>query len=129
MLSEINLRLGGTTHPFWMARLATGGRYDAESGELLVDGHPRCYVATDNLKAPGLTGWSPGEAVEAVAAAGLAYDADSARGITLHLLGALAGHGKMGATCIAEDLAGAEAQFQALTDLLAGVQASGPSPS
>ena len=23
-LSEINLRLGGTTHPFWMARLATG---------------------------------------------------------------------------------------------------------
>ncbi|MDP9069934.1 MAG: ATP-grasp domain-containing protein, partial [Actinomycetota bacterium] len=28
-LSEINLRMGGTTHPFWMARLASGGVYRA----------------------------------------------------------------------------------------------------
>ncbi len=121
VLSEINLRLGGTTHPFWMARLATGGRYHPATGELLVDGRPRCYVATDNLRAPGLIGWSPGQAVEAVAAAGLAYDAATATGVTLHLLGALPRHGKLGATCIAEDLAGAAARSQALGDLLAGV--------
>jgi hypothetical protein len=121
VLSEINLRLGGTTHPFWMARLATGGRYHPGTGELLVDGRPRCYVATDNLRAPGLVGWSPAQAVEAVTAAGLAYDAASATGVTLHLLGALASHGKLGATCIAEDLAGAAARSEALSALLAGV--------
>jgi hypothetical protein len=47
-LSEINLRLGGTTHPFWMARLATGSAYDLATGELRrPDGSPRCYVAND----------------------------------------------------------------------------------
>lgn len=121
VLSEINLRLGGTTHPFWMARLATGGRYDPASGQLMVGSRPRCYVATDNLRASGLAGWSPAEAIEAVAAAGLAFDASTGTGTTLHLLGALARHGKMGATCIAEDLVGAEAQFEAVATLLAGV--------
>ncbi len=121
-LSEINLRLGGTTHPFWMARLVTGGRYEPGTGELLVDGQPRCYVATDNLKSPGLAGWSPAGAIAAVADAGLAYDATSSTGVTLHLLGALARHGKLGATCIGEDQAGAEARFQALAGLLAAVR-------
>ncbi len=128
-LSEINLRLGGTTHPFWMARLATGGRYDATNGQLLVDGRPRCYVATDNLSAPGLVGWSPARAIAAVAGAGLAYDPSRATGTTLHLLGALAEHGKMGATCIAEDPEGAQAQFEALAALLAGVGRDSPARS
>ena len=34
-LSEINLRMGGTTHPFWMARLVTGGVYDPSTRQLI----------------------------------------------------------------------------------------------
>ena len=50
-LSEINLRMGGTTHPYWMARLATGGPTTRSPGELrLPAGGRRCYLATDNLK-------------------------------------------------------------------------------
>ena len=55
-LSEINLRLGGTTHPFWMARLVTGGAYDPSSGDLIADGRPKYYVASDNVKSPALVG-------------------------------------------------------------------------
>src|SRR5205807_2146079 len=49
-LSEINLRMGGTTHPFWKARLVTNGVYDPSSGELVAGGRPNCYVASDNVK-------------------------------------------------------------------------------
>jgi hypothetical protein len=101
-LSEINLRMGGTTHPYWMARLATGGRYDPESGELrLPGGGTRCYVATDNLKSDRLVGCHPAEVIALVDEAGLAFDPATAAGVTLHLLGALPGFGKMGVTCIA----------------------------
>jgi hypothetical protein len=99
-LSEINLRLGGTTHPFWMARLVTGGSYAEGPGELLVDGAARCYVATDNLKSAALVGRRPQEVIARVDALGLAFDLDTGTGVTLHLLGAVPRYGKMGAVCI-----------------------------
>ncbi len=101
-LSEINLRVGGTTHPYWMARLASGATYDEATGELTVPGGgTRCYVATDNLKSERLVGCRPAEIIERVDRSGLAYDPSTATGATLHLLGALPGAGKMGVTCIA----------------------------
>ena len=100
-LSEINLRMGGTTHTFWMARLATGGVYDPVDGELRVGDQPKCYVATDNLKSPALVGRTPAEVIEMVAKADLWFDPETATGTCLHLLGALPA-GKMGVTCIAD---------------------------
>ena len=107
-LSEINLRMGGTTHPYWMTRLATGGAYDVASGELLAGGTPKRYVATDNLKSERLVGRTPAEVIEAVDRAGIAYDPATATGVCLHLLGAVPRFGKMGATCIGDTLEDAE---------------------
>lgn len=98
-LSEINLRMGGTTHPYWMARLAGGAAYDPTTDELA--GPTLCYTATDNLKLPRLVGWSPADVIRLIDDAGLAFDPTTGTGITLHLLGAVPGHGKLGATCIA----------------------------
>ena len=111
-LSEINLRMGGTTHPFWMARLATGGTYDTLSGELVADGRAKSYVATDNLKSAHLVGTTPAQVIDTVARAGLAYDPRSRTGATMHLLGALPGYGKMGVTCIANSLEQAEELYR-----------------
>ncbi len=120
-LSEINLRMGGTTHPFWMARLATGGAYDQESGELrLPGGDARCYVATDNLKFSGLVGCRPGEVIERIDRAGLAFDPSTAAGVTLHLLGALPGAGKMGMTCIAATPDDADELYRQVLQTLGG---------
>jgi len=99
-LSEINLRMGGTTHPFGMARMVTGGTYDPDSDQLLCEDGPRCYVATDNLKSENLMGRSPTWAIETLDKAGLAYNPSSRTGATLHLLGALSKYGKGGVTCI-----------------------------
>jgi hypothetical protein len=100
-LSEINLRVGGTTHPFGMARFVMDAHYDAATGELLADGIPKYYVATDNLKSSAYVGLKPEDLVEALAKSGLGYDEVAKAGVTLHLMGALEEHGKFGATCIA----------------------------
>ena len=118
-LSEINLRLGGTTHPFWMARLATDSEYDLKTGELRrPDGGARFYVATDNLKSDRLVGRSPGDALSLIDGSGLGYDAASATGVTLHLLGAVPVAGKFGATCIADTAEAADDLYRRLLDLL-----------
>ena len=118
-LSEINLRLGGTTHPFWMARLATGARYDQASGELRrPDGGARSYVATDNLKSTLLRGRRPGDAVSLIDRSGLGYNPDTGSGVALHLLGAVPLAGKFGATCIAPSPAAADDLYRALLDLV-----------
>ncbi len=118
-LSEINLRLGGTTHPFWMARLATGSRYDLFTGDLRrPDGEARYYVATDNLKSGRLKGRSPADVISQLDRSGLGYDTASGTGIALHLLGALPSTGKLGATCIAATPEAADDLYRALLDLV-----------
>jgi hypothetical protein len=117
-MSEINLRVGGTTHPFAMARLATRGTYDLARDELVVDGRPKCYVATDNLKSERYVGLKPARVIEGCAAAGIAFDSGPATGVTLHLLGALPRFGKMGATCIANTPAEADALYDGLVATL-----------
>ncbi|MCA1708949.1 MAG: carboxylate-amine ligase, partial [Actinobacteria bacterium] len=62
-LSEINLRLGGTSHPFYMARFATRGRYDQATGELMTTHGPVCYMATDNLRSDRYRALSPGRVI------------------------------------------------------------------
>lgn len=119
-LSEINLRMGGTTHPFWMARLVTGGEYDPSTGELMVEGEPRRYVATDNIKETSLIGCTPADVIAVVDKAGLAFDAATKSGVTLHLLGALQPYGKMGAVCIAPTLEEADVLY---ADLLGALRA------
>ncbi|MGI9120530.1 MAG: peptide ligase PGM1-related protein [Acidimicrobiales bacterium] len=119
-LSEINLRMGGTTHPFWMARLLTGGTYDVASGELRCGERPKCYVATDNLGATTPAGCSPAWAVTAVERAGLAYDRRTGTGTALHLLGALPGFSKVGVTSIGDSPEEADARFDEVTAVLTG---------
>ncbi|HEX2296477.1 MAG TPA: peptide ligase PGM1-related protein, partial [Actinomycetota bacterium] len=88
-LTEINLRLGGTTHPFLMTELATGGSYDESTGNLVAGGRAKHYVATDNLKSDAYVGLLPEALIGAVDEAGLAFDPATKTGVLLHLLGAL----------------------------------------
>jgi PGM1 C-terminal domain/ATP-grasp domain/Pre ATP-grasp domain len=123
-LTEINLRVGGTTHPFEMARLATRGRYDESSGELLAGGRPKYYVATDNLKSDRYLGLTPGAVIEAMYTHGLAFDPASNTGVTLHLLGALSRYGKVGIVSIANSDQEAEQTYRSALGVLDTVAAA-----
>lgn len=100
-LSEINLRVGGTTHPFGMARAVTGGVYDTDAGELRGRGAAKAYVATDNLSLDR-SGATPRRVIRRLDDEGLLFDPDAAVGATLHLLGAVRRYGKLGMTCIGD---------------------------
>ena len=110
-LSEINLRMGGTTHPYWMAKLATGGEYVHHRGELIAAGRPVAYEASDNLKSLALVGRSPSSVIEELDRRGWAFDLETRTGVMVHLLGALRAHGKMGMTCVAPSVGEASALF------------------
>ena len=59
---EINLRKGGTTHPFLMLQFLTGGAYDPATGLFRTPaGQPRFYYASDNLEAPHYKGMTPSD--------------------------------------------------------------------
>ncbi|GAA3137661.1 peptide ligase PGM1-related protein [Streptosporangium carneum] len=102
LLCEINLRIGGTTHPFGAALLTTGAAYDPVTGTLARDGRVKHYVATDNCAAERLVGRTPAEIVKMVDANGLGFDRASRTGNVLHLLGALPEYGKLGFTSIGD---------------------------
>ncbi|HET9443879.1 MAG TPA: peptide ligase PGM1-related protein [Acidimicrobiales bacterium] len=99
---EINLRKGGTAHPYVALRTLVPGRYDDEAGEWRTagDGSPRAYEATDNLVDEAWLGLEPARAIEAVAAAGVAFDHGRGTGVVLHMLSCLAVDGRCGLTAI-----------------------------
>jgi hypothetical protein len=99
-LGEINLRMGGTTHPFLMARMVTGGQLDEGTGELISNGRPKYYVASDNLKSESYRCLDPERAIDVLEGKGIAFNRGSGTGATLHLLGALKNFGKIGTVCI-----------------------------
>ncbi|MBL8587318.1 MAG: carboxylate-amine ligase [Methylobacteriaceae bacterium] len=107
---EINLRKGGTTHPFLMLQYLTGGAYDAASGGFATPaGEPRCYYATDNLESPSYRGLTPDDLIDIAALNGLHFDAATQQGVVFHLIGALSEFGKLGLVAIAPDQARADA--------------------
>ena len=99
---EINLRKGGTTHPFGVTRLLTGGRYEAATATFWSGSRrPTCYGATDNLVDEGWVGRPASEVRALIDGAGLGFDPSTGTGVVPHLLDCLAVDGRMGYTAIA----------------------------
>jgi len=99
---EINLRMGGTTHPYLALQFLTGGRLDPETGLFLSPtGHAKYYKATDNLFAEQYRGLLPEDLVDILTVNKLHYSHGSESGVLFHLIGALSEFGKLGLTAIA----------------------------
>lgn len=112
---EINLRKGGTTHPFIMLQFLTEGQYDAEQGRFLtMDGRPRYYYATDNLEAPHYRGLTPEDLIDFAVRHNIHFHGATQIGVVFHLIGALSEYGKLGAICIAETAEAAESMYDDL---------------
>jgi hypothetical protein len=98
---EINLRKGGTTHPFMMMEYLTDGKYDADKGiYLTASGNKRYYFASDNLQNDKYIGTTPNDLIDIAMFHGLMYDGAYQEGVVFHLIGALSEFGKLGIVCI-----------------------------
>jgi len=98
---EINLRKGGTTHPYLMLQFLTEGSYDAGQGQYhTASGLQRCYYATDNLWDDRYRGLVPHDLIDIAIVNKLHYDETQQEGVMFHLIGALSQYGKLGLVCI-----------------------------
>ncbi len=99
---EINLRKGGTTHPFLMLQYLTAGLYHPETGEYsMPGGGSRCYYASDNVYHEKYRGLTPHDLIDIAACNHLMYDHVQQCGVMFHMIGALSQYGKLGVVCIA----------------------------
>ncbi|MDQ3823399.1 MAG: peptide ligase PGM1-related protein [Actinomycetota bacterium] len=126
---EINLRCGGTTHPFFALQALTDGVYDPLAGEYRTRfGEVKHYVATDHLDAPAYSSLTPDDLLDVVAERGLGWDAEREIGIVLHMVSALAAAGRIGLTAIGDSLEESRELYgsvkQALDDRVAAASGS-----
>lgn len=99
---EINLRMGGTTHPYLALQFLTGGSLDGQSGLFRSpSGQTKYYKATDNLYSPRYRGLLPEDLVDLLTVNKLHYSHGTESGVLFHLIGALSEFGKLGLTAIA----------------------------
>ncbi len=100
---EINLRKGGTTHPFMTLKLLTNGRYDLSTGLFYSQqGRPKYYIATDNLQKDRYRGLLPNDLMDIIADYRLHFDSGTETGTVFHLMGCLSQFGKLGLTSIGD---------------------------
>ncbi|MEZ4457482.1 MAG: peptide ligase PGM1-related protein [Gemmatimonadales bacterium] len=116
---EINLRMGGTTHPFLALRFLTGGELDPGSGNFLsVSGRPKYYRATDNLRSPWYRGLLPEDLIDLLTVNRLHYSERTESGVLFHMIGALSEFGKLGLTAIANSPDEADRLFDRVLEVL-----------
>ena len=127
---EINLRMGGTTHPYLALRfLVDGGALDPGSGLFLApDGAPKFYRSTDCLQRDTYRGLTPEELFDIVTVHRLHYNQATGRGVLFHMLGALSEHGKVGLTAIGNSREDAEALYGHTLDILNAESLLGHAP-
>lgn len=110
---EINLRKGGTTHPFRTLQFLTGGRYHPDTGLFETPGGvPKFYVASDNLESPHYRGLLPEDLIDITTYTNLHYNSSSNTGVVFHMIGALSQYGKLGVTCVGNSPEEAEALYE-----------------
>ena len=100
---EINLRKGGTTHPFLMLQFLTAGSYNCEEGIYhMPGGGSRCYYASDNVFSDRYRGLTPHDLIDIAVCNHLMFDSGRQWGVMFHMIGALSQYGKLGMVCIAD---------------------------
>jgi hypothetical protein len=100
---ELNLRKGGTTHPFLTLQFLTDGSYDGASGRfLLPGGAQRHLVATDHFESSELRALAVEDLFDIVARHGLHFDQSRQAGVVFHMISSLTEHGRIGLTAVGQ---------------------------
>ncbi len=110
---EVNLRKGGTTHPFLTLQFLTDGRYDPGTALFLTPrGQEKHLVATDHLESELLHGLVPEDLFDIVARHGLQFDQSRQEGVVFHMISSLTEHGRVGMTAVGNTPEEAERRYR-----------------
>jgi len=116
---EINLRKGGTTHPFMALKLLTDGQYCKEDGLFYTrQGQAKFYRASDNLQKAAYRGLLPSDLMDIIVSDRLHFNSVEGVGAAFHLMGCLSEYGKLGMTSIGNTPAQANEIYAQVVDSL-----------
>jgi hypothetical protein len=109
---EINLRMGGATHPMLALRFLTGGRLEPETGLFRTPrGHGKYYRATDNLHSDAYRRLAPEDLLDVLTAHHLHYSHRTETGTLCYMIGGISEFGRVGMMAIANTPDQAEEAF------------------
>lgn len=98
---EINLRKGGTTHPFLTLQYLTDGVYDPDTGVFTTElGERRYYVASDQVTSDAYRIFTPDDLLDILSEHRLTFDQTCQTGVVLHMFSGVGEYGRLGITCI-----------------------------
>jgi hypothetical protein len=116
---ELNLRKGGTTHPYETLAQLTGGSYDASTATYTSRvGRPKHYVATDHLEAPALKALGRNGVPALARRAELRFNPLLGTGAVFHMLSSVNELGRVGYTAIADTAEAAGALSERVESML-----------
>jgi hypothetical protein len=100
---ELNLRKGGTTHPFLTLQFLTDGSYDGELGVFTTPtGSAKYLVATDHLEDDRLKALTVRDLFDIVVSHGLHFDQARRTGVVFHMISCLTECGRVGLTAVGD---------------------------
>ena len=109
---EINLRKGGTTHPFLTLQFLTDGTYDTETGIFTApNGQQKFFVASDHVESPRYRTLTPDDLFDIVVRHKLHFDQTRQTGVVFHMMSALGELGRTGLTAVGNSHEDAKATY------------------
>ena len=116
---ELNLRKGGTTHPFLTLQFLTDGIYDAEAGVFrTAQGKEKYYLASDRVESPLYCAFTHENVFDIVAQEGLHFNQSQQTGVVLCMMTGIGEFGRLGLTAIGDSHEDAENLFQCTVSAL-----------
>ena len=110
---EINLRKGGTTHPFLTLQFLTDGAYDPETAIFTApNGKQKFFVASDHVESPLYRTLTPDDLFDIVVRHGLHFGQTRQTGVVFHMMSALGELGRMGLTAVGNSHEEAKALYK-----------------
>jgi hypothetical protein len=124
---EINLRKGGTTHPFLTLQFLTDGMYDPTTALFNApNGREKHLVATDHLESDFLRTLRIDDLFDIAVRERLHFDQARQTGIVFHMMSTLTELGRVGLTAVGDTPEQADATFRRAERVL--LEEAGPPP-
>jgi len=116
---EVNLRKGGTTHPFLTLQFLTDGVYDPDKAMFVTrSGREKHFVATDHLESPAYRALSPDDLFDIALRHGLHFNQTRETGVVFHMLASLAENGRIGMVAVGDSAEEADALYRRTQSVL-----------
>ena len=124
---EINLRKGGTTHPFLTLQFLTDGAYNPDTAIFTApNGQQKFFVASDHVESPSYRTLTPDDLFDIVVRHDLHFDQTRQTGVVFHMMSALGELGRTGLTAVGNSHDDAKAMYERAVTVLDQEVSGGP---